>query len=62
MSLINSRALRLWWSLILEDVCLLFRWVPEPRIIYGGDVEVLGDSCDPCGDALLAYTTVGCYE
>lgn len=62
MGLVDSCALGLWGSLVLEDICLLFGWIPKSCIVYGGDVEVLSDSFDPGGNALLTDAAVGGYE
>ena len=54
---VDTCALGLGRPLVLPDV-LLGR-VPEAGIVYGGDVEVLGHSGDPGGEALLARMVVG---
>lgn len=60
VSLIDSRTLGLWRALVLPHI-LLGR-VPETRIVYGRDVQVLGYSGDPGREALLAGVVVGCYK
>jgi len=57
---VDTGALRLRRPLVLPDV--LVRWVPEARIVDGRDAEVLSDSLDPCGQALLAGMVVRDYE
>jgi hypothetical protein len=57
--LVDTCALGLRWALVLELV--LMGRVPEARIVDGGDIEVLGHSGDPGGDALLACVVVGDY-
>lgn len=60
VSLVDSRTLGLWWALVLPYI-LLGR-VPEARIVYGGDAEVLGYSGDPGREALLAGVVIGGYK
>jgi len=57
---VDSSALGLRRPLVLPDV-LLGR-VPEARIVYGGDIEVLGHSGDPGWEALLTSMIVGSDE
>lgn len=59
MCFVDSSAEWLWWSGVLEDVALVLGRVPEAGIVDGRYVEVLGDSCDPSGDALLSCVVVG---
>jgi hypothetical protein len=54
---VDTRALGLCWALVLPDV--LLGWVPEARIVDGGDAELLGDSGDPGRKALLASVVIG---
>lgn len=44
---------------VLESVTLVLRRVPEARIVDGRDVQVLGDSGNPCRYALLSGVIVG---
>lgn len=60
MCFVNASTLWLRRPLVLPDVLLW--WIPEPRIVDGGDVEVLGHSSDPGGDALLTSMVVRGYE
>ena len=62
MSLVNPQALRLWWSLVLEDVALVLGWVPEASVVHGRYVQVLGNSSNPGWDTFLSVVGVGCDE
>lgn len=57
MGLVDAGARGLRWALVLPDV--LLRRIPEARIVYGRDVELLCDASDPGGNALLAGMVVG---
>jgi hypothetical protein len=60
VGLVDAGALGLRGALVLENV--LVGRVPEPGIVDGGDIEVLGDAGDPGGEALLASVVVGNNE
>jgi hypothetical protein len=54
---VDAGALGLRGAFVLPDV---FLWgVPEARIVYGGDAELLGYAGDPGGEALLASVVIG---
>jgi hypothetical protein len=47
MCFVDTNALWLWWLLILEDILFRCRWIPEPGIVDGRNIQVLSHSCDP---------------
>ena len=59
MCLIDPSAERLGWALVFEDIFLFFGRVPEPSIVDGGNIEVLGDSFDPSWNPFLTSVIVG---
>ena len=52
----------LWRALVLENIFLVRGRVPETRIVYWRNGEVLGDAGDPSGDSFLSGVVVGCDE
>lgn len=56
--LVDASALWLGRALVLEDILLLFRRVPEARIVNRGDAELLSNAGNPSRYALLPSVVI----
>lgn len=61
MSLVDSQALGLLRTGVLEAVTFVGGRVPEDGVVDWGDTEILHDALDPCWDSVDAFS-VGEYE
>lgn len=55
MPLVDTNTCRFGRGLVLRLVDLVYGWVPESSIIYGGDSEILSDATNPSGDSLSSF-------
>lgn len=56
MSLVDTQALGLLGTGVLEVVTFVGGRVPEDGIVDRGDAEILDDALDPCGDSVDAFS------
>lgn len=56
MSLVDTQALGLLGTGVLEAVAFVGGRVPEDGVVDWGDIEILHDALDPCWDSVDAFS------